>query len=160
MENANQDGQARLDKYYKDRLEFNQEVCRLEQELKQFKAKRNKETIMPLLEFLEQRIPTHLRHKVLSRFSFTEEDSNERSSLLRLIEERTFASIGMVILRNIPMTKEEITELNQAWHPVAGISPDLKSFGLGGSELSRKINESFWKELMDARDKVYQKGDQ
>lgn len=149
MENANQDGQARLDKYYKDRLEFNREVCRLEQELKQFKANRNKETIMPLLEFLEQRIPTHLRHKVLSRFSFTEEDSNERSSLLKMIEERTFASIGMLILRNIPLTKEEIVELNEAWSPVVGISPDLQTFHLGGSELSRNINKKSLDALLE-----------
>lgn len=160
MEHTNQDGQALLDKYYEDRLQLNRQVHRMEQDLKEFKAKKSKETIIPLLRFLEQRTPPHLKERLLSRFSFTEEDSNEGSSILKLIEDRTFASIGIVILRNIPLTREEIVELNEAWHPVAGISPDLRSFQLGSSELSRKINDSFWKEFMDERGEVYRKGSQ
>lgn len=134
-------GQALLDKYYEERLEFNQEVRDKENELREFKVRRNKETILPLVKFLEERIPSHLKERVLRRFSFKEGDVDGKCSLMKTIEDQTFSCIGMLMLRDIPLTDEELVELNKAWEPVVAIDPQFRSFFLGSSELSREINK-------------------
>ena len=144
-----------IEKYFEQCNEINNQFNPQISVLQQAKSQQLSAALDEFIDHLKNLLPPKLLKKVERNFTFGRQKEKGKHFLRSLIREGSTQSIGVTKLRNITLSKDEITELNKFWSPMVNLNPTYMSFSVQLTEQSKQAAKLFFKmagEMQSRRD--------